>query len=296
MTVRKIIACILCVLLLGMSGCGAAGDFAPNAGAVPEEDYVAKDEISVDADSASSSLPENRKLIQTVYIDAETEDLDAVLQQLDARIAELGGYIESSNVQNGSAYSDRRYRCADITVRVPAKDVDSLIDKVNTLSNVVSSRKTVDDVTLRYVATESRVKALQTEEARLLELLAKAETMEDLLTVESRLTEVRTELEEVTSSLKVLENQVDYATLYLNVSEVTEYTDTTEPETVWQRIGDGFMDSLDGVRTFLENLFVFLIVSLPYMALIAVVPVVVLLIVRSCKRKKLKKQQEKDRP
>ncbi len=298
MNVRKILAYILCVLLLlGMTACGAENDYAPNAGDASEDgDYVTKEESAVDAES-SSALPENRKLIQTAYIDAETEDLDAVLQQLDARIAELGGYIENSNVHNGSAYSGKRYRSADITVRIPAKDLDSFIDKVSGLSNIVSSSKTVEDVTLNYVATESRVKALQTEETRLLELLAKADSLDDLLTVEARLTEVRTELEEVTSALRVLENQVDYATLHLTVSEVTEFTDTTEPETVWQRIGDGFVKNLKGVGTFLENVFVFFVTAIPYILLIGVPPLAVFLIIRHSIRKKKQKaakQQEKE--
>ena len=298
MNVRKILAYVLCVLLLlGMTACGAEKDYAPNAGAAVEDDgYVTKEESAVDAES-SSALPENRKLIQTAYIDAETEDLDAVLQQLDARIAELGGYIENSNVRNGSAYSGKRYRSADITVRIPAKDLDSFIDKVSGLSNIVSSRKTVEDVTLNYVATESRVKALQTEETRLLELLAKADSLDDLLTVEARLTEVRTELEEVTSALRVLENQVDYATLHLTVSEVTEFTDTTEPETVWQRIGDGFVKNLKGAGSFLEDVFVFFVTASPYIVLIVVPPLAVFLIIRHSIRKKKQKaakQQEKE--
>lgn len=298
MNVRKIFAYVLCVLLLlGMTACGAEKDYAPNAGDAREDGgYVTKEESAVDAES-SSAFPENRKLIQTAYIDAETEDLDAVLQQLDARIAELGGYIENSNVRNGSAYSGKRYRSADITVRIPAKDLDSFIDKVSGLSNIVSSRKTVEDVTLNYVATESRVKALQTEETRLLELLAKADSLDDLLTVEERLTEVRTELEEVTSTLRVLENQVDYATLHLTVSEVTEFTDTTEPETMWQRIGDGFVKNLKGVGTFLENVFVFFVTASPYILLIVVPPLAVFLIIRHSIRKKKQKaakQQEKE--
>lgn len=292
MNVRKIIAYVLCVLLLlGMTGCGAAKDYAVENGAAPEEDYIVRDEIASNTES-SSSLPENRKLIQTAYIDAETEDLDAVLQQLDARVAELNGYIESSNVQNGSAYSGKRYRSADITIRIPAKDLDSFIDKVDALSNIVSSRKTVEDVTLNYVATESRVKALQTEETRLLELLAQAETLDDLLTVEERLTEVRTELEEVTSALRVLDNQIDYATLQLTVSEVTEFTDTTEPETVWQRIRVGFVKNLEGAGSFLEDVFVFLVTASPYVVLIVVPPLAVFLIIRFFIRRKNKKQQK----
>jgi len=217
------------------------------------------------------------------------------LQQIDTRIAELGGYVENSSVENGSAYSGRRYRSANITVRIPAKDLDSFIDKVGQITNIVSSQKRVEDVTLSYVATESRMKALQTEETRLLELMAKAETMDDLLTVEKRLTQVRTELEQVTSALRVFDNQVDYATIHLSISEVKEFTEVTEPETVWERIGVGFKRSLKGVGNFLEELFVFLIVAIPYLVLIAVIALGVWLIVRHRRKgKKNRKCVEKE--
>lgn len=300
MNIRKTMVWLLCiVLLLGLTGCGAKMDIDMAPGDTMTDDYISKEEISTDADN-SSSLPENRKLIQTVNMDVETEDLDTVLAQLDSRIAELGGYIENSYVRNGSAYSGRRYRSADITVRIPAKDLNVFIDKVTAISNIVSSNKTVEDVTLNYVATESRMKALQTEESRLLDLLAKAETLADLLTIEQRLTDVRTELEEVTSALRVFDNQVDYATIHLDVSEVKEFTEVTEPETVWQRIGVGFTESLEGVGGFLEDLFVFLVVSVPYLVLIAVIPVGIVLIVWLSGRKKRKmrrqEQEQKKNP
>lgn len=290
MNLRKLIAFIMSVLLLlGLTGCGVAADSAAgNKMEAADNGYVAGDEVSVDAEG-TASLPENRKLIQTVHMNVETEALDAVLQQINSRIAELGGYAESSNIQNGSVYSGKRYRSADITIRIPAKDLDTFVNKVGEVSNIVSSRKTVDDITLKYVATESRLKALQTEEARLLELLAQAQTMDDLLTIESRLTDVRTELEQVTSALRLFDNQVDYATIYLDIEEVKEYTEVTEPETVWQRIGTGFVKSLKGVGNFFKELFVFVIVASPYLVLIAAIVFGIVFLVRSRKRSKQKK-------
>lgn len=297
MKIRNVLALVMSVLiLLSFTGCAAStmdkatsngGAYAPESAL--DSNYVVKEEASVDGESGSS-LPENRKLIQTVNMEIETEDLDAVLKQIDTRIAELGGYVESSNVQNGSSYSGKRYRYADMTIRIPAKDLDVFIDKVGEVSNIVSSRKSVDDITLSYVATESRMKALQTEETRLLELLAQAETMDDLLTIESRLTDVRTELEQVTSALRVFDNQVDYATIHLDISEVTEYTEVTEPETVWQRISKGFTKSLKGVGKFFRELFVFLVVASPYLALIAAIALTVIFIIRSGIRRKRKKR------
>ena len=293
MKIRKAIVWILCVLiLLGLAGCSAAGN--KEAGDEMAGDYISKEESALDTDT-SSGLPENRKLIQTVNMQVETENLDTVLQQIDSRIAQLGGYVENANVQNGSAYSGRQYRSASITVRIPAKDLNAFADKVGEISNIVSSQKKVQDVTLNYVATESRMKALQAEESRLLELMTKAETLDELLTVEKRLTEVRTELESVTSALRVLDNQVDYATIHLNIEEVKVFTDVSEPETVWQRIGTGFLKSLKGVGNFLVELFVFIIVTIPYIVILAVIPLGIVLGIRYKNRKKGKKAAQEER-
>ena len=299
MKFQKLTAFILSVLLLlSLAGCGAAAmdsavsnEMAPANGALAD-DYMVSEKADADGET-KSSLPENRKLIQTVNMNVETENLDGVLAQVDTRVAELGGYIEVSNVQNGSAYGGKRYRYANITVRIPANDLDSFVNKVGEITNIVCSKKTVEDITLSYVATESRMKALQTEETRLLELLAKAETMDDLLAVESRLTDVRTELEQVTSALRVFDNQVNYATVRLDITEVTEYTEITEPENVWQRIGKGFVKSLKGVGNFFKELFVFVIVASPYLALIGLILLVVILVIRWIIRRTKKKYGKK---
>ena len=313
MKIRNLLAIVLSVLiLLSFTGCAAAemdkavssnGAYAPEAGmdiayGSAPGDLMFRDETTQDSEKpadgeSTSTLPANRKLIQTVNMSVETENLDAVLQQIDSRIAELSGYVESSNVQNGSAYSSKRYRHADMTIRIPAKDLEIFINKVGEVSNIVSSRKSVEDITLNYVATESRVKALQTEEARLLELLAQAETMDDLLTIESRLTDVRTELEQVSSALRVFDNQVDYATIHLNISEVKEYTEVKEPETVWQRIGAGFTKSLKGVGKFLRELFVFLVVASPYLVLITAIGLTIFFSIRCGVRRKRRKRERK---
>lgn len=286
----KVIVWVLCALLLiGLAGCSASMESTVRE---PMNDsYISKEEVNPDVEN-TTGLPENRKLIQTVYMSVETDNLDTVLQQIDDRIAQLGGYIESSNVQNGSAYSGRRYRNASVTVRIPAASLDAFLDKVGEVTNIVSSQKTVEDVTLNYVATESRMKALQAEEARLLELMAKAESLQDLLTIQNRLTDVRTELEKVTSTLKVLDNQVDYATIHLSISEVKEFTDVTEPETVWERISVGFAESLEGVGSFFVELFVYVVIVLPYLVTFGAITLVIILIVRGAKRKKSKKSRK----
>lgn len=203
----------------------------------------------------------------------------------------MNGYVEDQSVYNGSAYSGRRYRSANLTIRIPAEDADNFTQEVSGIANVIRKEKNVEDVTLNYVATESRVQALETEQTRLLELLAQADNMTDLLEIESRLTDVRYELENYASQLKLYDNQIDYATIHLEISEVQEYTPVEEP-TLWQRIRDGFTDSMKALGESLQNLLVWLIVSLPFLVLYGgIAAVVIVLICKARKKRKLKKDK-----
>lgn len=278
----------LMVLTL-FTACGGSSQSAADY-AMPEEMAMeapaAKQEngsLTGESGAGSAALPENRKWIITVHMDAETEDLDTLLEQLDERITGLGGYVEGQDIYNGSSYSSHRRRNANLTIRIPAANVDAFTEDVEGIANVVSNNMSREDITLTYVDTESRGTALKTEEARLLELLAKAETMADLLEIEARLSDVRYELESYSSRLRLYDNQVDYATIYLFVSEVQEYTPIAE-KTVWERIRDGFSNSLEGLWDGIVNTVVWIIINSPYLLVWGIVIAVIFAIVKKLRK------------
>lgn len=295
----KCLALLLALVMVLLCGCGAeTGNSAP----MEKVEYSASMDAAAQepmeekplADNAAgaSVLPENRKWIVTVHMSAETEDLNTVLETLSQRIGELKGYVEDQRIHNGSIYSDRRYRYADLTIRIPAGDVDSFTADVEGMANVISSEQSRDDVTLSYVATESRVKALEAEEARLLELMEQAKNMSDLLEIEARLTDVRYELERNASQLRSYDNKIDYATIYLEIQEVHKLTPVAE-QTTWERIAEGFTSSLEGLFEDLVNIFVWFIVSSPYLLVWAAVIFGVVLIVRNLRKRRAAKKAPK---
>ena len=302
---KKYLSLLLSLALLAvlLTGCGSAGKSAASYDSGMVE-YAVSDEAAMApaegaamknsaADTGSTQLPQNRKWIVTVNLTAETDDLDALRSALDEKIAALNGYVEDQSVYNGSIYdSGRRYRSANLTVRIPADSIDAFLQDVGGLANIVRQNKSIEDVTLSYVATESRLKALETEEARLLELLSQAENMTDLLEIEARLSEVRSELENYASQKRLYDNQIDYATIYIAIEEVQEYTPTEEPS-LWERIRDGFKDNLEGVGEGLLDVLVWFIVSIPTLVVLAVVVLILVLIVRRIRRRRKEKKAPK---
>lgn len=296
MKVRKFASVLLVLLLLlSLTACGgAAKSEAMNAGAdmyyeAPME-TVASAELSKTESGSTTSLPTDRKLIRTISIDAETEDLATLLDSITARITELGGYVEAKNLRNGSNYGGYIRRSLSMTVRIPAEKADTFVDQIGENSNIVSSSETVDDVTLQYVDTESQVKALETEQERLIALLEQAKTLEEILKIEDRLTDVRFELERYASRLRTLDNQVTYATVHLSITEVKEYTPVIKDEpTMWERISTGFARSLKDIGQGLEDFFIWLVVNSPYLLIWGAIGTGIVVFIRKRRVKKQKK-------
>ena len=246
--------------------------------AAPEE---LKSESAIDAPVLS-----NRKLIKTVQIEAETEEYDALVAALEEKLTALGGYTESR--QTGTFGKTRRW--SNMTLRIPVENLPAFVAHVTEEANVLSTSEETQDVTLQYSDTEAKLAALKTEQARLMELLAAANNLSEILEIEARLSDVTYELERYESQKRGYDNRINYATVHLSLEEVTVLTELEEP-TVWTRIRDGFTESLQGVGDGLVDLFVYLIAGSPYIAVTGAVLALVILLARKQSRKAQKEKQ-----
>ena len=236
----------------------------------------------------------SRKLIKTVNLELQTREFEALIESLSKKVQEMGGYVQGSSVW-GSSYYYESTRSAEYTVRIPSDRLDEFIQVVSGLGNVTYKNESVEDVTLQYVDTESRKKALETEQERLLELMEQAENLEDLLTIESRLSEVRYELENYGSQLRLLDNQIDYSTVGISIQEVERITESRD-RTFFEEVSARFGDSAYEVSRGLRNFAIGFLGSLPILAVWAVVILILTLIVRRVlkgKKSRRKKPWEK---
>ncbi len=202
---------------------GVYSNYTYDEEAAPEE-AAGEEGGSVEVDNSAAH---GRKLIKNVDMTVETEDYSTLVAAVQDKVKALNGYIEQFNSYNENSIGRRS---ANLTLRIPAENLEAFVSRVNEISNVVSRQESIDDVTLQYVDLESHKKMLEEEQKRLLELMEKAETMEDIITIESRLTEVRYQLESMEAQLRTMDNQVNYSTVYLYINEVTRLTPPEEKE------------------------------------------------------------------
>ena len=141
-----------------------------------------------------------------------------------------------------------------------------------------------------YADTEAKITALKTEQNRLLELLAEAQNLGEILEIEARLSDVTYELERYESQKRSYDNRIVYATVTLSIQEVRTLTPVEKP-TVWKRVSNGFRESLEGVGNGLVNIFVFLTAGSPYLVIWGAVIWGIVILARKLRRKRLKSKQ-----
>lgn len=303
--------------LLGVmtAGCGAAAKNSAAQGMTEEAydtsaSYVSDDIYGTEAMPEAAAAAEEyveeggagttgvqvqdvqRKLIRDVNLEVETETFEELLSTVGEKTQSLGGYIEESYTYNGSNYYGKGTRNASLTIRIPAEKLDTFLSAVSEISNVISRNESVTDVTLQYVDMESHKKVLLTEQERLLELLEKAETIEDIISLESRLSEVRYQIESMEAQLRTMDNRVNYSTVYLYINEVAKLTPVKE-QSVWEKISTGFANSLYNVGDGFVNFGIGFVISLPYLlvwaVIIAVFVLLLRLLIKHAKRKRQKR-------
>ena len=306
---KKVLACVLSgILAVSIFGCGsksmmatesAVADSAAYDDMAYDSGYDTTESASVEESAGGSVTSENgieevqetdRKLIRNVNLSLQTKEFDTVLENMSQKVKDLGGYVQDSSVWGSSSdYSSSR--SASYTLRIPSDKLDEFIDVVETLGNVTYKNESVDDVTLQYVDVESHKKALETEQERLLALLEQAESVEDIITIENRLSDVRYELENYESQIRLLDNQIDYSTVYVDISEVSRVTDTGK-QGFFEEVASRFNDSIYVVLMGLRGFAVDVLGSLPILVVWGVILAAVVVLLRKFVFKKSKKNKK----
>ncbi|KAB8141302.1 DUF4349 domain-containing protein [Chloroflexia bacterium SDU3-3] len=261
---------LFAMLALALSACGSAdrmtGASAPQyeaAPAMPEEapatggaSAAPGDGASKVVDTAASVQQTERMVIKTATMTVQVNDLDAVAQQVLTQVGGMGGFIVDSQT---SGTDD--YRRVVVRIRVPSDRFDALLEQIKSASVKVSDLGIKgQDVTEEYVDLESHKKTLTATRDRLLELLAKSQTVEDTLKVNEALNEYQAQIDEIEGRMKYLSQSASLSTVDLTLMPVPSAAPIVSADG-WQPMGVA-RDALRSLVEFGQGLASVLIVLL----------------------------------
>lgn len=282
---RKLFAISLAAILL-LAGCGGgsktAGDSqAPASGATSDYEggnYLPDRENYWDMDSAEtapsepmpapptptggsepSSVYQNpgAKLIRRAELNIQTEQFDQSLEALNQLVNNCGGYFESANLYGGGRRDAYATRSGEYVVRIPAQQYNLFLSSTGDLGYVNSKTESSEDVGTQYYDTETRLKTQRTKQERLLALLERAETMEDIISLENALSDVEYQIEMYSSDLRRYDALINFSTFRIYLNEVRQITEEVgETASLGQRMAAGFQASFRGLGQGFQDLLV----------------------------------------
>lgn len=183
-----------------------------NLAAVPAADTAA-----TNGQTGQGTIPDAPKLIKTAdaTIEVGTGEFEKKFEDAKRLADKFAGHVtnSSANRTQGELIS------GIVTIRVPSKSFDDAITAVKALGKVNSINIKADDVSEEYVDLQSRLKNLQAQEGQLLTIMAKAQTVAEILAVQQQLTSVQGEIEVIKGRMQYLDNRVDFSTINITIQE-----------------------------------------------------------------------------
>ncbi len=255
----------------GMAGAGIAGaemdmseaEMASDGGtfSVAQAPAAAGDELI--------AAQHDRKIIKNADISLEVQDFKNQFDAVQRMAEEAGGYVESSRSyvrKHAAAEGEREFMEGEAVIRVPSTEFGGCLDRIAALGKVTNRSTYGSDITLQYMDLETRLKSKQVQQERLIEILSKAERVEDILNIENELSRVRTEIESLGTQLRGWDNLVQYSTIRVFMTEV-DPKDTKvsvlKVDNIWDRMKRGFIRTTNAIMDMIEMVIVGIGYALP---------------------------------
>ena len=254
-------------------------------------DEIGKTQVSLNQVETSQPPPAvtERKIIRNADLQLETDKPEDAQQKITSIAESKGGFVVESQQSSSDARSGTR-DTVTMTVRVPAEKFNEALEEIRkTASRVRVETVKSDDVTEEFIDIEAQLKAKKALEAQFLEIMKRADTVEDALNVQRQLAGVRGEIEKIEGRKRFLENQASLSTIKIRLQTPTALTANSEG--FGYRLKDAFGDGLDAALTFILGLVSFVIAILPFLILI-VLPIY--LVIRYVLRKRGKEKTARD--
>ncbi|MBE7536407.1 MAG: DUF4349 domain-containing protein [Anaerolineales bacterium] len=231
---------------------------------------------------------QKRMVIQTVDLAIVVADPKTRMDEIASMAETLGGFVVSSNLYTtnyGANYAEAPE--ATTTIRVPQEKIDDALKAIKKDAVKVNyENRSSDDVTSAYVDLQSRLKAKQAAEKKLLEFLDQATDTEGVLAVYIQLQQIQSDIEVLKGQIKYYDESVALSAISIRLIA----QETIQPVEVggWKLQGaanDAVQDLVYFTQGFARSIIRFALFILPSFILLAIPLYLFFLIARGFYRK-----------
>lgn len=213
-----------------------------------------------------------RKITYNMNASVQVEEVNLALDRITQEVKSLGGYVVESSqnqYQNNSS--------AQVTLKIPSSQLEGFRELISEVGKVLNQHTTANDITNQYYDADTRLRSLEAQETRYIEILKEAHTVEDILKIESYLGNIRMQIEQLKGQLKLWDHEVAYSTISLNLQTTPNPVSINDPwqpvswAKTWQAAQNAILKTLSSTWNGFNYLIVGMAYAIPYLLLVGVV-------------------------
>jgi hypothetical protein len=262
---RILFISLAAALILSACGVGASPtqrvfDFSEGAPAAPMEplpEQPAFDSAENAVGGGFQPSAVERLVIQNADLSIVVINPEAKMDEIAKMAENMGGFVVSKNVFQTTTGNNLRVPEGNITVRVPAENLDQALEQIKADAvEVLNENRSGQDVTREYVDLQSRLKTHEQAAEQLSEILEQKTESEEVIEVFNQLVYHREQIE-------ILKGQINYyeeAAALSAVSVRVTAEETLQPLEIagWRPAGVA-RDALQALINFFQGFVKFLI-------------------------------------
>lgn len=181
-------------------------------------------------------------------ISVKSGSFDSSLSSVRSLVELEDGYVAGTDAQVNPVTNDQ-IRTGVITFMVPATKFDETIDALAKMGKVESEHISGNDVSAQYVDLQARLANEEAQRNAMLALLAKAQTVEQIIAVQNQLGQITGQIEELKGQIQYIEHNVAFSTITAQLTESGAPAPATTSSDSW-----GFVSALsDAAHNFVST-------------------------------------------
>ncbi len=139
-----------------------------------------------------------------------SDDVARARTEVESVLARYGGEIADERTETDD---DGWMNETRLVLRIPSDDFAEVLVEVSEIAELRSATSTSEDVTTQVIDTRVRVRAQQQSLRRVAQLLARAQSLRDIVAIEAQLTRRQADLDSLKSQQAYLADQTSLGTL-----------------------------------------------------------------------------------
>jgi DNA repair ATPase RecN len=164
---------------------------------------------SASTDRLSTSVSTDRKMVRSGDLAVSVDFPEEASPEVERLVKQAGGFVERSTTTKDSNVW--------LHCRVPAPQLDQIMDSVAALGEEERRSVSAADVTEQYADLETRLRNDLALRERLQELLNRASDVEDVLAIEKELNRIQSEIETMQARFDRLKSEVELSALSISL-------------------------------------------------------------------------------